>query len=149
MKLPILLVLLIMALLSCTQTQAPHAWLEGDEHQRIDTVARHLRGNDLVMWEVNYRYNKLYEAIKTSNNEYALYQLKKIKLTMANGAERRSKRKKSYEWFFANAIPPMEQAIIDKKDPMSEFKVFTSKCVTCHTMENVAYMPIKLPWLNE
>ena len=128
------------------QNEPEHKWLSGNEYERLDTVAKHLRGNDLVMWEVDFRHKKLYEAIKTYNKPYALYQLKKIELTMELGSERRSKRKKSYDWFFTNAIPAMQEAIENDHMPMEEFKSFTAKCVTCHTMEKVAYMPVIKPW---
>ncbi|EDM29625.1 hypothetical protein LNTAR_17783 [Lentisphaera araneosa HTCC2155] len=142
------LFLLVLCFSSCIQTDSEHQWLSGNEHHRIDTVARHLRGNDVVMWEVDFRYKKLYEALEAKNDAYALYQLKKIKLAMSNGSERRPKRKKSYEWFFTNAIPPMEKAINEKGDTMTEFKNFTNKCMTCHSMEGVPFMPIEQPWLS-
>ena len=145
MKLIIISLILIFTN-SCIQNEPEHKWLSGNEYERLDTVAKHLRGNDLVMWEVDFRHKKLYEAIKTYNKPYALYQLKKIELTMELGSERRSKRKKSYDWFFTNAIPAMQEAIENDHMPMEEFKSFTAKCVTCHTMEKVAYMPVIKPW---
>ena len=98
------------------------------------------------MWEVDFRYNKLYQAIEAENKPYALYQLKKIKLTMEHGAERGPKRKKSYDWFFENAIHAMQQAIESNNKPMDTFKTFTDKCITCHSIEIVEYMPIIKPW---
>ena len=143
---PFVLVLIGLFMNSCLKNEPEHKWLSGNEYERLDTVAEHLRGNDLVMWEVDFRYNKLYQAIESENKLYALYQLKKIKLTMEQGAERRPKRKKSYDWFFENAIPAMEKAIEGNDKPIEAFKVFTAKCVTCHNMEKVEYMPIVKPW---
>ncbi len=77
--------------------EPPHPWLQGDTNQRVDKVAEHLRGNDVVMTEVKYRHLELYQAITTDNKDYALYQLEKIALTMKLGAERRPKRKPSYD----------------------------------------------------
>ena len=72
-----ILLLTQIALSSCTHNQPEHKWLSGNEYERIDTLAKHLRGNELVMWEVDFRSQKLYEAIQTRNEPYALYQLKK------------------------------------------------------------------------
>ena len=98
------------------------------------------------MPEVAYRHKQLYEAILSNNNEYALYQLEKIILTMRHGAERRPKRKQSYDWFLQSAYPPMKKALDSKSDPLSAYKNFTVACVSCHALEKVSYMPIPFYW---
>jgi cytochrome c1 len=141
----LIILVLIQGLVACTKPEPNHAWLSGDEYQRIDTVAEHLRGNDLVMWEVQYRHNQLYEAIVSNNSELAFYQLKKIKVAMSKGMERRPKRKESYEWFFQTAIPAMENSL-NNTDGLNGYKVLTNHCIQCHAMENVEFMPVDTPW---
>ncbi len=144
----VVLLIGILSLFSCTHTspEPEHKWLSGDEYERIDKVAEHLRGNDVAMWEVNFRYNQLYKAIESENKEFALYQLKKIQLTMTQGAERRPKRKASYDWFIANAIPPMKKALESEGDSMTAYKSFTNQCITCHSMEKVPFIQFDKPW---
>ena len=122
----LLALLIVSNLAGCEKEEPEHGWLSGDEFARIDTVSRHLRGNDVVMWEVDYRHRLLYEAILAENREYAKYQVEKIELSMRQGMERRPKRKTSYEWFFETAIPPMMKAL-DDGDALPAFKVFASR----------------------
>lgn len=141
----LIIVVLIQLLGACTKSEPEHSWLSGDEFQRIDTVAEHLRGNDLVMWEVRYRHNQLYEAIVSDNYEFAIYQLKKIEVAMRKGMERRPNRRASYEWFFQTAIPVMENSL-KNTEGLDGYKAFTNHCVQCHGMENVEFMPVDTPW---
>jgi cytochrome c1 len=141
----VIILLLIQVLVACTKAEPEHAWLSGDEHQRIATVAEHLRGNDLVMWEVRYRHNELYEAIVSGNSELAIYQLRKMEVAMIKGMERRPKRRASYEWFFQTAIPAMHNSL-KNAEGLDGYKTFTSQCVQCHSMENVGFMPVDTPW---
>lgn len=83
-----------------TQEEAMRAsgkagWLKGSAHSQIDTIARHLRGNDLAMWEVGYRYSELYWAGANENWDLADYQLTKIRLAIDLAIERRPGRKAS------------------------------------------------------
>ena len=136
-------------LVSCEKKEPEHRWLKGNEYQRIDKVAEHLRGNDLVMWEVGYRHKELYDALKSKNTEYATYQLDKIILAMSKGSERRPKRKESYDWFIENAYPTMKKAITEKKDVEVAYQAFTANCVVCHGMEKVPFMPVAKHWESE
>ena len=144
----LIIVMLITLLGACTKSEPEHSWLSGDEFERIDTVAEHLRGNDLVMWEVQYRHKQLYEAIISDNPEFAVYQLKKIEVAMRKGMERRPKRKASYEWFFQTAIPVMEDSL-KNAEGLKGYKTLTGHCIQCHGMENVAFMPVATPWKDE
>jgi hypothetical protein len=141
----LLVMCLIQILSACTKLEPKHPWLSGDEFQRIDKVAEHLRGNDLVMWEVGYRHNELYDAIVSNNTQLAQYELKKIEVAMRKGMERRPKRKDSYEWFFNAAIPPMQESL-NNSQGLDGYKAFTSQCVQCHVMEKVEFMPVDRPW---
>ena len=151
-----LLSLVLVAALVCAACDRPESatsvgkdgWLEGTTDEKLDSVAKHLRGNDLVMWEVEFRHQRLYEALTASNMDYARYQLEKIVLAMELGAERRPARQISYQAFFDQAVPPM-QAAIDAGDPQPAllmFQAFTAHCVTCHATEKLDYMPVAHPW---
>jgi hypothetical protein len=128
--------------------QTPHLWLKGDHEERINKLAEHFRGNEPVMMEVNYRHNELYKAIKAKQIDYANYQVDKMVGVMKLGAERRPKRKDSYQWFFDNAVPAMKDALLIEKGQMDAFKVFTKACVTCHEKEKIPTIPVPEPWKN-
>lgn len=131
---------------SCRHHPPEHPWLRGDYAQRLDKVAEHLRGNDVLMAEVGYRHRELYAAIGAGNQPYSLYQFEKILLAMKMGVERRPKRKPSFDWFFAEAVPPMKAALESGREPMEAYKIFTTHCITCHAKEELAYIPVAIPW---
>ena len=64
-----------------------NTWIRGDSHERWMTIGRHLRGLDVAMVEIGYRYQELYWAGVDSNWEYADYQVKKIDLALENALE--------------------------------------------------------------
>lgn len=143
----ILVTIVCVAILSgCKKAPPEHSWLKGEEYDRIDTLAKHLRGNDVVMWEVSYRHKQLWEAIVSDNFDYAAYQLDKIEAVMNHGKERRPKRAKSYEWFLSAAILPMRKSIENKADTINAYKSFTMNCVVCHSMEQVSFVPVSKYW---
>ncbi len=144
--LPVLLVSAAIVLPSCHRPEPEHPWLKGDEFQRLEQVAAHLRGNDVVMWEVGYRHRQLYEAITSGNRDFARYQLEKIAVAMKLGVERRPKRKPSLDLFLRNVYPPMQEALASDGDPLSAFKTFTAGCISCHVMEKVAFVPVAQYW---
>jgi SAM-dependent methyltransferase len=119
-------------------------WLVGDTGTKLDTVAKHLRGNDVVMLEVELRHRELLAAIEAANWKYADYQLTKIELVMRLGGERRPARKPSYDLFFQAALSPMRQALETRDVPAATaaYDAMTAGCVTCHGMENVGFMPV-------
>ncbi|MBI2498401.1 MAG: hypothetical protein HYV75_10980 [Opitutae bacterium] len=122
-------------------------WLQGDATAKFEVVARHLRGNDAVMWEVAHRHDELLAAIEDRNWPYAEYQLEKIGLVMQLGAERRPMRRKSFDWFFRTALPPMKQGLARQEVAVAKtaYLAFTKSCVNCHQMEQVAFIPVALP----
>ena len=147
-----------LAALSCGRKESPPAelptsvgkdgWLKGTTDEKLDTVAKHLRGNDLVMWEVGHRHHELYLAIQSGNTKYAGYQFEKILLAMEMGVERRPARKASYDAFFASAKDPMGAAIA-KGDPetmLAAYQSLTAHCVACHAKEQVSWIPVARPW---
>ena len=55
------------------EAPAKIAWIHGDSGQHWQTVEKHLRGLDVAMMEIGYRYAELYWAGMDSNWEYADY----------------------------------------------------------------------------
>ena len=123
-------------------------WLRGTTDEKLDTVAKHLRGNDLVMWEVSHRHEALYQAISSDNREYALYQFEKMILAMELGIERRPARRSSYESFFSVAKSPMTKALKngDSAARIAAYQAMTAHCASCHAAEKVAWIPVARPW---
>ena len=122
-------------------------WLQGEDDEKLQLLAKHLRGLDVAMAEIGYRYIELYWAGQDDNWDYAAYQLDKISLALRLAIERRPKRALSARTFLRTAVPPLRKAI-EKKDGRSfktQFKSFTFACNTCHTTEKVAFMHIQPP----
>lgn len=125
----------------------PGAWLEGSEDEKFDKVADQLRGFDVAMVEVGYRYQELYWAGTDANWEYADYQVEKIRVAIEKGLERRPKRAKSAEFFLKEALPAMEK-VVKQRDTVAfleGMKVLTASCNACHAMEKVPFFAVKVP----
>ena len=122
-------------------------WIRGDSGVRWTTVARHLRGLDVAMVEIGYRYQELYWAGADSNWEYADYQLKKIDLALGNALERRPKRRASSEAVFVPSLGELKQAIALKQLSRFEegFSGMTAACNSCHVAEGVASFYVEQP----
>jgi hypothetical protein len=122
-------------------------WITGNTQDKFETVADQLRGFDMAMVETGYRYQELYWSGQDQNWEYSSYQLKKIKLTIENGLERRPKRAKSAENFLTQILSEMQKSI-DSKDTALFNKSFislTNSCNSCHVMENVSSFYVAIP----
>ena len=132
---------------SQTTPSGANGWLSGSTHEKFDTIAKHLRGNDIVMIEVDWRMNELAKAGLLENWARAKYQIKKMHLSMKLGTERRPKREDSYNWFFSTAFPPIEEAIEnqDQQQFVERFPIFVQQCNTCHAMEDVPHFIVELP----
>ena len=123
------------------------AWLSGSDEERFDRVARQMRGFDLAMMEVGYRYTELHWAGQDRNWDYAKYQCEKIQHVIELAMERRTNRAPSAQWFLTNAIPPMKAAI-ESRDAAkvdSQWKIFTAACNTCHAMEKMPFITVQTP----
>jgi hypothetical protein len=122
-------------------------WLTGDDHSKLDTVAKHLRGFDMAMVETGYRYNELYFALHDSNWGYATYQLQKIRTAVENGLERRPKRAASAQPFLETGLPQLEAAIDaqDRNLCQERFEVLRAFCNSCHAAERVEFIPVVVP----
>lgn len=143
---------IILNLFACKRNNENRAvgtdgWLKGDETQKIETIAKHLRGFDMAMVETGYRYQELYWAGKDENWEYATYQAEKIRTTIENGLERRPKRTASAQNFLNVALPQMDSAI-ESKDTLyfrQAFDALTANCIACHALEKVPFITVKTP----
>ncbi|KOH44264.1 hypothetical protein NC99_29350 [Sunxiuqinia dokdonensis] len=145
-------IVLIFALFSCknndkNKPDGADGWLKGNDHEKFETVSKHLRGFDLAMVETGYRYQELYWAGKDQNWEYAAYQVEKLRVAVKNGLERRPKRAKSAQNFLNIALPQMDSAVASRDTVTfnQAFSVLTSHCMACHALEEVPHFTVKEP----
>jgi hypothetical protein len=142
--------------LACSSEGAPRQehehpdgteWIfEGDEDARHERIARQLRGFDVAMAEVGYRYTELHWAGHDRNWGYAEYQLEKIRTAIANGLERRPRRAASAQMIDA-PLASVERAI-EARDPTAfdrELGVLTAACNACHQAEAVPFVTVVRP----
>jgi hypothetical protein len=122
-------------------------WLGENKQEIIDNIEEQLQGFSRTMVETGYRYKELYWAGMDNNWEYADYQREHIMEAMDQGFIRRPERIQSAQQFMNVALPAMEEAIIsnDPEKFLSAFTSLTSSCNTCHAMEEVAFMTVKIP----
>lgn len=121
-------------------------WLSGTVDQRFATVARQLRGFDVAMIEVGYRYGELWWAGRDANWEFAAYQVEKIRASVRDAVQRRPARGKSAE-VLEGALPDVEAAI-RAKDGIKfarAFDLLTQSCNACHRAERVAFVTVAPP----
>jgi len=125
---------------------ADTGWLRGDANARFALVAKHLRGFDVAMVEVGYRYSELYWASRDRNWDYAAYQLGKIETAVANGIERRPKRAASAQ-MLTGAVAQVQAAIGARDRPALDAALgsLTASCNACHHAEQVAFIVVAPP----
>jgi hypothetical protein len=129
----------------------PTPWLKGTTDEKFAQIERHLRGLDVTMAEVGYRYGELLTAGKTQNWEYAQYQTEKIDLSLRLAIERRPKRAKSSEPFLNDDLPQVMQAIKAKNGEQLEVSLekLHAGCVQCHKAENVLHFKESVDRIRE
>ena len=113
--------------------------------EKFKKIQRQLRGFDLAMVEVGYRFNTLYFAIKDKNYPLAHYQLDKIKKAIDNGVERREKRKKNSKAMFLDRQYKSMKIALDKKDEKLIAKAYQETkqmCNACHIAERVPFIEV-------
>ncbi|MBX3039441.1 MAG: hypothetical protein KF789_01885 [Bdellovibrionaceae bacterium] len=122
-------------------------WLaSGATEERFSKVSRHLRGFDMAMAEVGYRFSELYWAGQDKNWEFAKYHLEKIRTTIKNGIERRPKRAQSAQMIYPS-LDALEKTVI-LKDPIqfkSAMKGLKNTCNACHSAEKVPFIHVEFP----
>ncbi len=122
-------------------------WLGETKQEMVNIIEDQFQGFSRTMMEVAYRYNELYWAGMDENWEYAEYQREHIEEAMEQGFVRRPEREASSQQFISTALPQMEEVIqMGNKERFQEnFTRFTASCNTCHAMEEVAFMIVKIP----
>jgi putative heme-binding domain-containing protein len=118
------------------------SWLKVGDGEHLAQLERQMRGFDITMMEVGYRYDELVEAVKSRNYEYAKYQTEKISHVINLGIERRPKRANSAKPFLDAEIPKMLAAIAkeDAEEVDLAIQEFHKGCIRCHRSENVLFM---------
>lgn len=145
----IVAVTVLLTVFSCNEKpqSAQGEWIKGTEQEKINTIEKQFRGFDNTMVETGYRYQELYWAGQDENWEYADYQLKKIRIAIEIGLERRPKRANSAAHFLTYALPDMKKSI-DSKDTAifnKGFQTFRINCNSCHAMEKVPFFKVQIP----
>ncbi len=123
------------------------SWLSRDPEERLVQLERQLRGLDLAMVETAYRHAELYWAGSDGNWEAAAYHLRKMRLAIENGLERRPKRSASAQPFLAGSLAAMEE-VVSARDSQRfgpGFDAFTAACNACHAMEQVPFFEVRVP----
>jgi hypothetical protein len=129
------------------QTQVKAGWLTESQGDKFEAIERHLRGLDMTMVEIGYRFTELNFAGLDRNWGYAQYQLDKIDLALRNGLERRPARAPSSQEFLNEALPRI-RAIVDRQDRdgfeagMERLRV---SCMECHVLENTPHFTVQIP----
>jgi hypothetical protein len=121
--------------------QTSDSWLKGTTDEKLAQIEKHLRGLDVAMAEIGYRYGELHHAAKESNWDYAKYQTEKIDLALRLALERRPKRAASSQTFLNADIPTVLKAIESKNAAQMNraLKQLHNSCVACHRSENVLH----------
>jgi hypothetical protein len=124
-------------------------WLKEASSGQRDQLERHLRGLDVAMVEIGYRFNELHFAGEDRNWPYAQYQIEKIELALKLALERRPKRAESARPLLQETIPFVKQAINNAaSDNQSEayqaaLERLRTDCMKCHVAEAVPHFTVE------
>jgi hypothetical protein len=125
------------------------SWLQGSTDERFALVAGQLRGFDMAMVEVGYRYGELYWAGQDRNWGFADYQLEKIGTAIANGLVRRPKRAESAR-MIEGPLAGVREAV-ETEDPRAfadAFEALTTTCNLCHQAEKMPFVVVREPTIR-
>ncbi|MCK6450392.1 MAG: hypothetical protein L6R19_05990 [Alphaproteobacteria bacterium] len=140
------------------QAQVPNppqagGWLKAlPPDKQTEAIDRQLRGFDMAMFEVNYRYTEMYFGAIEGNWDYARYTGEKIAWAIMNGYERRPKRRANAEEIFLKVAYPNVLDAIKKKDIAlfkERFDVLRAACNACHTAEKVEFIQVGIPAIKQ
>ena len=127
---------------------AKNDWLAKDRSAQRAGLQRHLRGLDVAMVEIGYRFNELYWAGRDRNWPYAKYQIEKVELALKLALERRPKRAASSKPFLDETIPLVKKAI-EQAAATGDQKVYDdamgrlrTDCMKCHVDEDVPHFTV-------
>lgn len=126
---------------------AAPSWIRGGADERFAQVENHLRGLDVAMAEIGYRYTELFFAVQDRNWDYAEYQMGKIELVLKLAIERRPKRAASATAFLAEDWPAVQAGVRSRQaDPATEaLDRLRTACMKCHVSEQVPYFTLRTP----
>ncbi len=127
--------------------QASAAWLRGEGDARFAQIENHLRGLDVAMMEIGYRYTELFFAVRDRNWDYADYQMGKIELALKLAIERRPKRATSANAFLNEDWPAVQAGVRTRKpEPAAEaMDRLRTACMKCHVAEQVPFFSVQPP----
>lgn len=130
-----------------TEGVAPDGWLKGSTAEQMRSVETQLRGLDVAMVEIGYRFSELYFAGQDGNWDYAKYQADKVRLALELALERRPKRTASAQPFLNEDLPALVQAIEAKdleryRGAMDRLR---TACMKCHVAESVPFFTVQWP----
>lgn len=126
---------------------APDGWLKGSTGEQMRSVQEQLRGLDVAMVEIGYRFSELYFAGEDRNWDYAKYQADKVRLALELALERRPKRAASAQPFLKEDLPALVQAI-EAKDLaryQGAMDRLRTACMKCHVAESVPFFTVQWP----
>jgi len=122
-------------------------WLKGTAEERFAVVEKQLRGLDVAMAEIGYRFTELYFSGKDRNWDYAKYQTEKIDLALRLALVRRPKRAKSSQPFLDEALPVVMKSVAARDEAAfaAAMNRLRTACMKCHTDEQVPYFTVEFP----
>ncbi|MEX1182632.1 MAG: hypothetical protein WEF86_05315 [Gemmatimonadota bacterium] len=122
-------------------------WIESADDQQPDVLARHLRGLDVAMVEIDHRFAELYHAGQDGNWPYAQYQVGKLQLAMDLALERRPARATSAETYFYPALDSVSRSVSTQDGVrfMAAMSTLAESCRGCHVAENVPSFGVSMP----
>jgi hypothetical protein len=123
------------------------SWIRGEGDRRFAQIENHLRGLDVGMAEIGYRYTELFFAVQDRNWDYAGYQLDKIELVLKLAIERRPKRAPSATAFLTQDWPAVQAGVRSRKPDSADeaLERLRSACMKCHVAEQVPYFTVQTP----
>ena len=126
---------------------AQDSWLKPGEADKFHQIEAQLRGFDITMMEVGYRFTELYWAGKDRNWPYAKYQAEKIGHVIRLGIERRPKRAASAQPFLSEEMPAILQAIEKQNDDVFQAGIerLRASCMRCHVLEKLPDFTLEFP----
>jgi hypothetical protein len=126
---------------------ARESWLKPADAEKFHQIESQLRGFDITMMEVGYRFTELYWAGQDRNWAYAKYQAEKIGHVIRLGIERRPKRAASAQPFLSEEVPAILQAVEKKTVPdfQAGIERLRASCMRCHVLEKLPDFTLEFP----
>ena len=136
---------LIVAFFSCREKKTP--WLQGNEQDKLHTIATQIPGFDDFMRELSGRYQDLYYAGRRQNWDLANYQLTKMKEGLDAAVKQKPEFKESVNIFRQTAYTKVEEGLARKDSVLftTGMRLLTVSCNACHIQNNVGFIKVRLP----